>query len=405
MKRLLQVMGRVLRELVWIAIAAVVLFGGYLGFQRLGESRAVVEAVPFERPVTLVETTVLSPIDGPLPVRGDGFLRPYRSVELSALGGGRVVELHPALIDLQSQFAEGDVLVRLDDSAERASLEQIAASIAATEARLELNGIQLERAETLRESGSGSQSALDQLSAENAELTANLAGFRAAYAIGEIALENRLVRAPFDGAVLSKQADVGSVVGAGQSIAEIYTDGQLDVDIAIREAEAALIPGLFAGERTPANVTIRFAGRDVIWDAHVIRVAPDVDPETRTLSVTVEIADVAAGRSEDMAQFASGAPPALINSFARVVVSAAQPDQTYAIPATALRGGAAVWLMQDNALAIQPASLVHVDGETIYVRIEDMPPGARLILTELASPVPGLELRDVAEMAATAGSE
>jgi RND family efflux transporter MFP subunit len=398
-------MGRVLRELVWIAIAAAVLFAGYLGFQRLGESRTVVEAVPFERPITLVETTALFPIDSPLPVRGDGFLRPYRSVDLSALGGGRIAELHPALIDLRSEFAEGDVLVRLDDSAERASLEQIAASIAATEARLELNRIQLERAQSLRESGSGSQSALDQLSAENAELAANLAGFRASYAIGEIALENRLVRAPFDGAVLSRMADVGSVVGAGQSIAEIYTNGQVDLDIAIREAEAALIPGLFAGEETPATVTVRFAGRDVVWDARVIRVAPDVDPETRTLSVTVEIADIAAGQSEDMSEFASGAPPALINSFARVMVSAAQPDQTYAIPATALRGGAAVWLMLNNALTIQPASLVHVDGETIYARIEGMPPGARLILTELASPVPGLELRDLADMAASTGSE
>ena len=116
-------------------------------------------------------------------------------------------------------------------------------------------------------------------------------------------------------------------------------------------------------------------------------------------------ADVAAGRSEDMAEFASGAPPALINSFARVVVSAAQPDQTYAIPATALRGGEAVWVMQDNALAILPASLVHIDGETIYVRIEGVPPGARLIVTALASPVPGLELRDVADMAAAAGTE
>jgi len=405
MRQFLHVIGRVLRELVWIAVAAAVLYGGYLGFQRLGEGRVVVEAVPFERPVTLVETAPLAPIIAPLPVRGDGFVRPYRSVQLSAAGGGRIVELHPTIIDLRGTFAQGDVLVRLDDSAERASLEQTAASIAATEARLELNRTQLERTQTLRDSGSASQGALDQLTAENAELLANLAGFRAAFALGEIALENRLVRAPFDGAVLSKLAEVGSVVGAGQTIAEVYTSEQLDVDIAIRETEAALIPGLFAGEETPATVTVRFAGRDVVWEAFVIRVAPAVDPETRTLSVTVEIVDDAEGRSEAGVEFASGAPPALINSFARVVVSAAQPERTYAIPATALRGGEAVWVILDNRLAILPASLVHLDGETVYVRIEDVPAGARLILTALSSPVPGLELRDVAELAALAVTE
>jgi RND family efflux transporter MFP subunit len=405
MRKSLEVVGRILRELVWIALAVAVVYGGFKGFELLGDRRPVIEATAVERPVTLVETMPISLYTGALPVRGDGFVRPYRSVNLSALGGGRIVELHPAVIDQRGQFAEGDVLVRLDDSAERASLDQIAASIAATEARLDLNRSQLERTTSLRDSGTVSQGALDLLEAENAELSANLEGFRAALAVGQIALENRIVRAPFDGAVLTKLADVGSVVGAGGAIAELYTSSQLDVDVAIREADAALIPGLFDGEPAPATVTVRFAGRDVIWDAYVNRVAPDVDAQTRTLSVTVEIADATAGRSEDMTALASGAPPALINSFAQVVISGARPDMTYAIPSTALRGGEAVWVLQDGTLAIVPASLVHVDGETSFVRIEALPANARLILSELTSPVPGMELRDVAELAAAVVTE
>jgi multidrug efflux pump subunit AcrA (membrane-fusion protein) len=205
--------------------------------------------------------------------------------------------------------------------------------------------------------------------------------------------------------VLTKLAEVGSVVGVGQSIAEIYTSGQLDVDVAIREADAALIPGLFAGDQAPATVTVRFAGRDVLWDATVIRVAPDLDPETRTVLITVELVDPTAGRAGDMAELASGAPPALINSFARVVVSGAQPERTYAIPSTALRGGDAVWVLQDGKLAILPASLVHVDGETTYARIESVPDGARLILTDLTSPVAAMDLRDVADLSAATVTE
>jgi len=405
MRKTLVFIGRALREIVWIAIAVAVVYGGFQGFQMLGDRRPVVEAAPVARPITLVETTDLVPITGPLPVRGAGFVRPYRSVALSALGGGRIVALHPALIDRQGRFATGDVLVGLDDSAERASLGQIASSIAATEARLDLNQTQLERTQSLRDSGSASQGALDQLLAENAELLANLEGFRAALAVGQVALDNRTVLAPFNGAVLSRQADVGSVVGAGQSIAEIYTSSQMDVDIAIREADAALIPGLFDGAQVPAIVTIRFAGRDITWDGRVNRVAPDVDPATRTLSVVVEIFDVAAGRTGDMAELASGPPPALINAFAQVVISGDQPDHTYPIPSTALRGGEAVWLFENGALAILPARLMHVDGETSYVRIQAVPAGARLILTALASPAPGMELRDVAEAASAALTE
>ena len=405
MRRLLGILGRVLRESVWIAVAVAIVYGGVRGFQMLGEARPVVQAAPVERPITLVATTSLVPLSGPLPVRGEGFVRPYRQVELSALGSGRIVELHPALIARQGTFREGEVLVRLDDSAERASLDQIAANIAATEARLDLNRTQLERTRTLRDSGSASQGALDQLAAENAELLASLDGLRAALAVGQVALDNRVVLAPFDGAVLTKLLDVGSVVGAGEAIATIYTSDRLDVDIAIREADAALIPGLFDGQEARASVSVRFAGREVTWDARVIRVAPELDPQTRTLSVTVEIADPEGGLSDGATDVASGAPPALINAFARVVVDGARPDQTYGIPSTALRGGEAIWVLHDDRLRILPAQLVHVDGETSYVRVADVPVGASLILTELASPVPGMTLRDVAGMSTAAMTE
>lgn len=397
--------GRILREFIWVIVAAAVAYGGFQGFKILGDRRTVVEAAPVERPITLVETADLVPLAGPLPVRGDGFVRPFRSVAVSALGGGRIVELHPALIDQQGQFAAGDVLIRLDDSTERASLDQIAASIAATEARLDLNRTQLERTQSLRDSGSASQGALDQILAQNAELLANLEGFRAALVVGQIALDNRIVRAPFDGAALTKLAEVGSVVASGQSVAEIYSSSQLDVEIAIRETDAALIPGLFDGEKAAALVSIRFAGRDMVWDARVTRVAPSIDPATRTLTVTVGIIDVGAGRTEDRTDLASGAPPALINAFARVVISGHQPDQTFAVPTTALRGGDAVWVFDQGALAILPARVVHIDGETSYVRINDVPGGARLILTALASPAPGLTLRDVADVTTAAVTE
>ncbi|MDP3315445.1 MAG: efflux RND transporter periplasmic adaptor subunit [Devosia sp.] len=403
--RALRFVGRILREVIWIVIAVALVYGGFQGFRFLGDSRPVIEVAPVERPITLVETAELAPITGPLPVRGQGFVVPYRRVALSALSGGRIVELHPALVDRRGQFSEGDVLVRLDGSAERASLEQIASSIKATEARLDLNRTQLGRIQALRDSGSASQGTLDELTAQNAELAANLEGFRAALVLGQIALENRSVVAPFDGAVLTKSAEVGSVVGAGQSIAEIYTSGQLDVDIAIREADASLIPGLFDGAKVPASVSIVFAGREINWHADITRVAPDLDPQTRTLTVTVEISDVAGGRTDDENQLISGAPPALINAFARVVISGDQPAATYPVPSTALRNGQSVWVTQGGVLRILPARLVHVDGETSYVTIDELPQGARLILTALASPVEGMELRDLTGASTAAMTE
>jgi hypothetical protein len=96
----------------------------------------------------------------------------------------------------------------------------------------------------------------------------------------------------------------------------------------------------------------------------------------------------------------SGTPPALINSFAKVVIEGPQPQAIYPIPSTAMRGGERIWLLEPRSegggtLVIVPAELVHVDGETSYVRAEGIPDGARLITTALSTPQAGMQLRDV----------
>lgn len=406
MKKLFGFLGTAVRELFWVAIAAAVLVGGYLGFQYLGENREIVEVKPVERPVTLVETQSLTPLTTPLPIRGEGFIKPFREVSLSSQTGGRITELHPAITN-EGAFVKGDVLARLDDSSQRASLVQTQANIAATQARLDLNETQLNRTQSLRDSGVASQQALDQLLSGKAELEASLSSLKAAKQSAEVALSNTVVLAPFDGAVLSKTAEIGTVVGGGQTIAELFTQDRMEVDVPVREADAALIPGLFEGQEAPATVRVRFAGQEFDWDARVTRVASALDQRTRTLTVTVELNDVALVKSAGSDELASGAPPALINAYAKVIIQGLEPKSTYPIPSTALKGGNQLWMFDPDQdaqsentgkLRMVSANLIHVDGETSYVQIATQPDGARLIKTAVSTPSEGMPLRDVVAM-------
>lgn len=385
-----------LRELFWIGVAVAIVFGGYLGFQYLGDNREVVDAEPAARPVTLVETAEFVPVPGPLPIRGEGFVEPFRTVALSAPVGGRIVTLHPAITN-RGKFAEGDILVEIDASTERTQISQAKAAIAATEARLDLLGTQLTRARNLLERSAVSEASVDDLRGQQEEVEANLEGQRAQLTSAEIALENKVVRAPFSGSVQTKLAEIGNVVAGGSPIAQIYTDNRMEVSVAIRESDAALISGLFEGEAAPARVFITFAGVEKQWQAEVVRVDPSLDPRTRTLTVTIALTDRIDGETE----LASGAPPALINAFARVVIDGITPKQAFAIPSTAMRNGDTVWILREGALDIHPASLIHVDGETSYVAVKDLRPDDRLILTTLAAPQPGRILRDISDEART----
>ena len=400
MKKIIGYLGVGLRELFWIAVAVAVIFGGITGFRYLGENREVIEPTVVERPTTLVETVEIFLINSALPIRGEGFMQPHRSANLASQVGGQVIELHPAITDRRA-FKQGEVLVRLDDSAERATLTQTQANIDVTRARLDLNQILLERTEKLRSSGSASQASLDQVRSTQQELSASLNSLIAAQNVAEVSLGRKIVTAPFDGAVLSKNLDIGSVVNGGQTIAEIFTEDRMEIDVPVREADAALIPGLFEGASPNATVSVRFAGQSFEWDAEVTRVAPTLDQRTRTLTVTVELIDITGARATGSSILASGAPPALINSFANVVIEGPQPDATYAVPSTALRGGSELWLLTPSesdggTLKIVPATLVHVDNEISYVTSASIPKGARLITTALSTPQEGMKLRDVA---------
>lgn len=394
MRKVLRFAATALREIFWIAAAIAILGGGYFGFQYLGDNKTVVTAEPAARPITLVETTEFVPVNGPLPIRGEGFVEPFRTVALSAPTGGRIVVLHPAITD-RSAFTEGDILVEIDASTERAQIAQAKAAIAATQARLDLIDTQLTRARNLLDRNAVSQATVDDLLGQQNEVRANLEGQIAQLASAEIALENKIVRAPFDGAVQSKDAEIGNVVAGGAPIAQIYTNDRMEVSIAIRETDAALIPGLFEGGTASATVAISFAGVEEAWRAEVVRVDPSLDPQTRTLTATVALKE----RLESDVDLASGAPPALINAFAKVVIDGIAPSDAFAIPSTALRDGDAVWLLRDNALTVHPAQLVHVDGEMSFARIVGLTPNDRLILTPLASPQPGKALRDIADEA------
>ena len=388
-----------LRELFWIAIAGVVVFGGITGFRYLGENREVVEAAPIERPITLVETIELKTFDGALPIRGEGFIKPFRIANLASQVGGQVTNLHSSIPE-RGTFKYGDVLVTLDNNTERATLNQTLANIEGTQARLDLNEILLARTESLRKSGTSSQAALDQVRSQREELSATLNSLKAAQNSAEVALDRKIVTAPFDGAVLNKSVEIGTVVNGGQAIAEIFTQDRMEIDVPIREVDAALIPGLFAGTFPSANVKVKFAGKIFTWNAHVSRVAPALDPRTRTLTLTVELDELIIDGAPDENTLVSGAPPALINSFAKVVIKGTEPKATYPIPSTALRGGDKLWLFDQSdrdepVLNIITADLVHVDGEISYVKITDFPANSKLITTALSIPQNGMPLRDV----------
>ncbi|MGB1208820.1 MAG: efflux RND transporter periplasmic adaptor subunit, partial [Paracoccaceae bacterium] len=387
-----------IKEIFWLAVAAAIVLGGLYGYRYLGENREVAEAVEIARPVARVDTMALTAFDGPLPIRGEGFVRPFRELSLSPQVSGKVTDIHPAIIN-RGRFQAGDVLVYLDARVQVTALDQTEANIAATRARLDQLRTELERSQALLQRQVTTQTQVDALISQRDELEANLRGLTAAREAAQIALSDRQIIAPFDGAVLSRSVEIGDVVSPGQALARVFTETEMEVDVAVRQADAALIPGLFADTRAQARVSIPFADYTFNWVGSVARVEPQLDAVTRTLAVTVRLdalADVT-GRTATGETIASGAPPALINAFAKVTIDGLVPRLAYQIPSTAVRNGDTLWLAEGGQLRMVPVSVLHVDGDATWVVADpdQSLTGQRVITSPLPAPFDGMPLRDL----------
>lgn len=380
---------RAIKELFWLAVAVAIVAGGWFGFQYLGANRTVVEAAPIERNIPLVATAKLLPVEESIPIEASGFITASRLLDIATEAGGRIVELHPA-IDARGTFSEGDILFRLDDRNAKANVAQIEANIESVTAQLDLVTMQLERARTLRERGIVPQDQLDQLSSQEQELQASIRNLQAGLEAAEVALANTIFRAPFHGRVLSKSAELGAVIAQGTSVAQVYSDTELEVDVNIREGEAALIADLFTEPKASAFVETSFAGTRYRWEASLVRVERQIDPATRKLSVTVGLNDPGAGIPMDSDQDA--AIPALINAFVTVGIEADAKAPVFSLDVNAVRNDSELWIVDDGYLRKYPVTVLHRAGGLAYLQADGIPPDADIVISALTAPADGMEV-------------
>lgn len=246
--------------------------------------------------------------------------------------GGKLIE---RLVDAGAVVKKGQVLARLDGS-------DTGLQASASSAQLQLAQEELKRYRELRAQGFVSQSALDakETALKSAEAQAGLARNQAAY--------TSLV-ADRDGVVSATYAEVGQVVGAGQSVLRVAQHGEREVLISIPESR---FTSVYVG--MPAEVVLRAAGSgEQVLPGHVREISPAADPASRTYPARVAF-------DSKKAQVALGMT-ANVRLLKRAGKGQAQPGSAYLIPMTAVfqqGDGAAVWVVQaDRSVTLRAVTI------------------------------------------------
>ncbi|HZH44304.1 MAG TPA: efflux RND transporter periplasmic adaptor subunit [Lysobacter sp.] len=195
--------------------------------------------------------------------------------------GGRVVRV----ADVGERVRAGDALAVLDDSAVRLRAQEAEAQLARIRAQLELATSQEQRYAALAAQQSVARSQLDQLRAERAVLAQDLARAQATLAQVRHQQQRMVVRAPFDGVVVSRDAQPGEFLNAGEAVARV-------VNLRAREVQVRAPVDLARHLRVGTPVPLRASGPmapqlDATY--RVSALVPVGDPTSRQLELRIAL--------------------------------------------------------------------------------------------------------------------
>ena len=184
-------------------------------------------------PAKEVEVTTVSliyPSQAYTVLNASGYVVAQRKAAVASKGTGRLEILS---VEEGSRVKKGQIIARLENADVQAAISQAQANVNTARANLgqieaEIKDAQLkdDRSRRLIQAKAIAQADYDtieaklqQLQAGKAAALSQIKAAEAGLAAGQVALEYTLIRAPFDGVVLTKNADVGEVVAPfGSSI-------------------------------------------------------------------------------------------------------------------------------------------------------------------------------------------
>lgn len=138
-----------------------------------------------------------------------GYVVAQRKAAIASKGTGRLIFLGVVEGD---QVKKNQIIGRLEANDILAQLDQAKANLGLQEAGLKDVENTLNRQKDLFSKGLSSQQEYDLAEANYNKTLASIEVAKAGIRAAEVAIENTLIRAPFDGTVLTKNAEIGEIV-------------------------------------------------------------------------------------------------------------------------------------------------------------------------------------------------
>lgn len=363
---------RILLRLLFLAIAGAIGFGAWVWYRNAPvaiETTAVSSVYPSQA-LTLLNAT--------------GYVIPQRKASVASKATGRLEWL--GVLE-GSKVQAGEVIARLENRDTQAMRDLAVANVQVAEANLGQGKAELAEAELVFKrtqslaakklvSESDRDSAVARLGKAQAALagyTANVAVANANLRAAEVSLDQTLIRAPFDGVVLTRNANVGDTITPFSQAVD--TKGAVvtiaDMDTLEVEADVAESSYLSVKVGQPVEIQLdaipgeRFAGV-------VSRMVPTVDRAKASTLVKISFVQRDPRILPDMSARAA---------FLSREVTEAERTPVLALPAAAvveIGGQTQVYVVADGKVRLEPVKLGEKIGD--QVEVHGLEAGTRVVI-------------------------
>lgn len=341
----------------------------------------------------LVEVTPIVFAPGRTVVEAMGTVMAARQVELRPRVSGEVVEMTPNLVP-GGLFRAGDILLKLDPADYRLMVRQLEGEVAQAESELKLEqgnqDIARREFEILGEVVQEEDLGLVLRQPQLESVRARLETAKARLAQARLDLERTTVQVPFNAVVQSRNVELGARVSETTVLATMVGTDAFWVELAVPVQQLAWlrIPRNGEGDGSTVRLHDPAWGPEVYRTGQVVRLTAGLEEQGRMARLLVKVDDPLNLRPENARR-----PKMFIGSYVRAELEGSELATVAKLDRRLLHDGDRVWIMDDeNRLEVRPVEVAFRGRETVLIA-SGLQPGERLVVTDLAAPVPGTQLR------------
>ena len=336
-------------------------------------------------------------------ISAQGTVSPRTQTILISEVSGLITKVSPAFV-AGGFFARGDILVQIDDRNYRADVKRALASVATAQTIVTREAgladyaqADWERAKSILQS-SKAASDLALRKPQLAEAIANLEFAKAELDKRQGDLERTIIRAPYDGLVREKRADVGQYVAAGTQIAVTFAVDIAEIRLPLPDGDLPFLnlDPAHLNNQTGPNVTLSAEIGGIVhnWEGKIVRTEGVFDERSRVLYLVAQVIDPYNQKKNHQNQSGNRWDyPLRIGTFVNAKIKGKLEDNIIKLPRRVLRHGDEVWIVGDNnELIPRKIKVLRFDKNSIYVSagIND---NELVCLTTLDNPLPGSRVK------------